>query len=131
MADPRQGPPHDDGTHPRKPNVGGPAPDRPPAPPGDPRRRHRAAYAIVVAAVVVVLGVAAVFVAPWFGVIEPDTPQQASTPPMAAPGETEKLEQAKPGDCREFTRTVTVEGQSREVTGTACMQQDGSWQIAQ
>ncbi|MEQ8369171.1 MAG: RT0821/Lpp0805 family surface protein [Alphaproteobacteria bacterium] len=31
--------------------------------------------------------------------------------------------------CREFTQTVTVDGESQQSTGVACRQNDGSWQI--
>ncbi len=31
--------------------------------------------------------------------------------------------------CREFEQTVTIDGKTEQVTGTACRQSDGSWQI--
>ncbi|MBL4614155.1 MAG: hypothetical protein JKY27_04680, partial [Magnetovibrio sp.] len=31
--------------------------------------------------------------------------------------------------CREFEQYVTIEGQDRKATGTACRQPDGSWRI--
>ena len=31
--------------------------------------------------------------------------------------------------CRNFTQTITVDGQREDIQATACRQQDGSWQI--
>jgi len=32
-------------------------------------------------------------------------------------------------NCRDFTQTVTIDGRSEQVVGTACRQPDGAWQI--
>ena len=31
--------------------------------------------------------------------------------------------------CRDFTQTVYVDGENEEVKGTACRQEDGTWQV--
>lgn len=33
------------------------------------------------------------------------------------------------GPCREYTTTVTIDGENRRATGTACRQADGSWRL--
>jgi surface antigen len=33
--------------------------------------------------------------------------------------------------CRQYSQTVTIDGQRQEAYGTACRQQNGSWQITQ
>jgi surface antigen len=33
-------------------------------------------------------------------------------------------------DCRDYTQTVTIDGQSEHVVGTACRQADGTWRVA-
>lgn len=43
------------------------------------------------------------------------------------PTKTYVAENGKP--CREFTQTITVEGQIEEIQATACRQDDGTWQI--
>lgn len=35
--------------------------------------------------------------------------------------------QAVEQECRNFTNTVTIEGEKRELKGTACKQPDGTW----
>jgi hypothetical protein len=34
-------------------------------------------------------------------------------------------------NCREFTRTVTIDGRNQQLVGQACQQPDGSWRIVQ
>jgi hypothetical protein len=48
--------------------------------------------------------------------------------PAAAPAEA-AAPPAAPADCREFTQTVVIGGQTRQATGRACPQPDGTWRI--
>lgn len=130
MVDPRRPSDRpDDGTHPRQPNVGGPAPDRPPAGPGDPRRKHRLMTGIAIAVAIAIIIVAGLLLAPTFGLI--DTADAPAAPPpaeqTAAPAA--QAPKAQPGDCRDFEKTVEIGGEARTVTGRACMQPDGSWKV--
>ena len=52
----------------------------------------------------------------------PDSGHSGSFTPYAA-------YQSQDVYCREFTQTITVEDKTEEATGTACRQEDGSWQI--
>ena len=47
-------------------------------------------------------------------------------PPQPAPAEGQAAASA---DCREFSQTVTIGGQPRQLTGRACPQPDGTWRI--
>ena len=47
--------------------------------------------------------------------------EQAVLPALAQPP------QALQPECRNFTNTVTIDGEKRELKGTACKQPDGSW----
>jgi hypothetical protein len=55
-------------------------------------------------------------------VVEPPPP-----PPVAVAPAPQVIGQ----DCREFTAPVTVNGQSVEATGEACLQPDGTWKVVQ
>lgn len=129
MVDPRHTTDrHDNGTHPRQPNVGGPAPDRPPAGPGDPRRKHRlwAGIAIVIGIAIIIIG--GLLFAPYFAVVDPEPATTGQAPAAAGSTDTAAV-QAKPGDCRTFEKTVQIAGEARTVSGRACMQNDGSWKV--
>lgn len=55
--------------------------------------------------------------------VNPDSGNQGSYTPV-------KTYQADSGQyCREFQQTITVGGQTEDAYGTACRQEDGSWQI--
>jgi surface antigen len=50
--------------------------------------------------------------------------------PAAAPRSAQAAAQsAASADCREFTETVTIDGQPRQLTGRACPQPDGTWRL--
>lgn len=49
--------------------------------------------------------------------------------PAAAPAQAEEQQPAASADCREFTQTVVIGGQTRQATGRACPQPDGTWRI--
>lgn len=50
--------------------------------------------------------------------------------PVSAVAATPEQASARTGqECREYTSTVTVGGQSQPVVGTACRQPDGTWRI--
>jgi len=42
--------------------------------------------------------------------------------PPAAPSATS-------GQCREYSSTMTISGRQQQVTGTACLQPDGTWRL--
>ena len=46
---------------------------------------------------------------------------------QVTPTKTYVSENGKP--CREFTQTVTVDGEEEQVKATACRQEDGTWQV--
>ncbi|MGQ0675770.1 MAG: hypothetical protein ACT4N4_06755 [Rhodospirillales bacterium] len=49
--------------------------------------------------------------------------EQAVMPGVAQPPAAVQLE------CRNFTNRVTIEGERRELKGTACKQPDGTWRV--
>ncbi len=53
--------------------------------------------------------------------VQPVGQEQAVMPGVAQPP------QAVEQECRNFTNTVTIEGEKRELKGTACKQPDGTW----
>lgn len=55
--------------------------------------------------------------------VNPDSGHSGSVTPT----KTYIAENGRP--CREFTQTITVEGETEEIEATACRQDDGSWQI--
>lgn len=57
-----------------------------------------------------------------------DAPAATGTPSTAA-STSPAAPKAKPGDCRPFDKVVDVGGEKKTLTGTACMQPDGSWKI--
>ncbi len=50
------------------------------------------------------------------GVVPPNSPAAAVSAPIAS-------------NCREFSDTITINGQPQQAHGTACQQPDGSWRI--
>jgi hypothetical protein len=54
----------------------------------------------------------------------------AMDPTLAQIQATQAAPQGELQNCREFTAQVTVEGQPRQAVGQACLQPDGSWQVA-
>ena len=46
---------------------------------------------------------------------------------QVTPTKTYVSESGKP--CREFTQTITVDGQEEQVKANACRQEDGTWQV--
>ena len=55
--------------------------------------------------------------------VNPDTGHSGTVTPVKT------FQTAEGINCREFTQTLTVDGQVEEVTGTACRQADGTWKI--
>jgi hypothetical protein len=49
--------------------------------------------------------------------------------PAAVPAEATEAPAAAAADCREFTQTVVIGGQTRQAVGRACPQPDGTWRI--
>lgn len=52
----------------------------------------------------------------------PAYPPRTQTVPPAPASE-------QPDGCREFTRTIVIDGEEQTAYGTACRQSDGSWKI--
>lgn len=132
MVDPRNEPQtgDDNGTRPQQPNVGGPAPDRPPAGPGDPRRRHRLLTGAVIVLAIAVIILGGLLAAPYFQVTEPADGSPTAAPP-AATAQSGQAPAPKPGDCRTFEKSIEIGSETRTVTGRACMQPDGSWKVVE
>lgn len=53
----------------------------------------------------------------------PDSGVEGSTTP------TRTYQRADGSYCRDFTQTITVDGEYQEASGTACRQSDGTWRI--
>jgi hypothetical protein len=130
MAEQRPGDeaPTDAPPPPPQPNVGGPTPDRPPAGPGDPRHGHRLWTGVIIAIAVLLIILGGVLAWPHVSVIGTTAEETAASPPPATPPASTPA--PRPGDCREVTKTVQIAGESRTVSGRACMQADGSWRMA-
>ena len=55
--------------------------------------------------------------------VNPDNGHSGSVVPKSA------YQTARGETCRNYDHTVTIDGRSEVVTGTACRQQDGSWRV--
>jgi len=52
-------------------------------------------------------------------------------PPAPPPASIAYYDPSVQTYCREFTQETRIEGQAQEIYGTACLQPDGSWRVAQ
>lgn len=50
-------------------------------------------------------------------------------PPQAAPAATPAVPPASQTNCKDYQSTITIDGRPQRVTGTACLQADGTWRI--
>lgn len=122
MVDPRHEH-HDNGTHPRDPNVGGPTPDPRLGNPPPIKWRNR----IMIGVAIGTLALIAVVFLIWYWMTGEDAGADLSDPQPTATAAVKPA--AQPGDCRPFEKVMEVQGKTRTLTGTACMQADGTWRI--
>ncbi len=58
------------------------------------------------------------------------TPPPPSMPPPATPTASPAPPPRQTGNCREYRGDATIDGKSQPFFGTACLQPDGKWHIA-
>ena len=96
-----------------------------------PHRRSPVMMGIAILLAVAVIFAGGLYAAPYLGLMgDGDTPPAATQQTAETPATAPAAPKYGPGDCREFEKTVEIAGETRTVSGRACMQQDGSWQVA-
>lgn len=88
-----------------------------------------AVLALIVLVLVAILGMPYLTGTPDNVATVPEKPAVTAPAKTATAPATPQAPRAQPGDCRPFEKTIEIGDQKKTLTGTTCMQQDGSWKI--